>query len=84
MPDLVYNVKFEVDSSSLEKIGNIVDPNASEELKKLQKQVQALQTKLKESSGTTKNSSKQYRDYLESVRTATTEQRKIYPNSKRI
>ena len=64
MPDLVYNVKFEVDSSSLEKIGNIVDPNASEELKKLQKQVQALQTKLKESSGTTKTSSKQYRDYL--------------------
>jgi len=49
MPDLIYNVKFEIDSASAEKVGQIVDTSNSEDIKVLQKEVERLNNVLKES-----------------------------------
>ena len=49
MPDLIYNVKFEIDQASAQKVGNIVDTSNSEDIKVLQKEVERLNNVLKES-----------------------------------
>lgn len=49
MPDLIYNVKFEIDKASAEKVGQIVDTSNSEDIKVLQKEVERLNNVLKES-----------------------------------
>jgi len=49
MPDLIYNVKFEIDSASAQQVGQIVDTSNSEDIKVLQKEVERLNNVLKES-----------------------------------
>ena len=48
MPDLIYNVKFEIDQASAEKVGNIVDTSNAQDIKVLQKEVERLSQTLKE------------------------------------
>lgn len=50
MPDLIYNVKFEIDKASAEKVGQIVDTSNTQDVKVLQKEVDQLNQVLKESS----------------------------------
>jgi hypothetical protein len=50
MPDLIYNVKFEIDQASAEKVGQIVDSSNSQDIKVLQREVERLNEILKESS----------------------------------
>lgn len=62
MPDLIYNVKFEIDKASAEKVGQIVDTSNTQDVKVLQKEVDQLNQVLKESSvenGKVSNSVKQ-------------------------
>ena len=49
MPDLIYNVKFEIDQASAQKVGNIVDTSNAQDIKVLQKEVDRLNNLLKES-----------------------------------
>ncbi len=46
MPELVYNVRFEVDSSNLKKITSGIDPNASREVQNLNQEIQRLKDNL--------------------------------------
>jgi hypothetical protein len=48
MPDLIYNVKFEIDQASAEKVGNIVDTSNAQDIKVLQKEIERLNNVLKE------------------------------------
>ena len=48
MPDLIYNVKFEIDSASAQQVGQIVDSSNSQDIKVLQKEVERLNSILKE------------------------------------
>jgi hypothetical protein len=48
MPDLIYNVKFEIDQASAEKVGQIVDTSNAQDIKVLQKEVERLSQTLKE------------------------------------
>lgn len=49
MPDLIYNVKFEIDQASAQKVGNIVDTSNAQDIKVLQKEIERLNNVLKES-----------------------------------
>ena len=49
MPDLIYNVKFEIDQASAEKVGQIVDTSNAQDIKVLQKEIERLNEVLKES-----------------------------------
>ena len=49
MPDLIYNVKFEIDSASAQQVGQIVDSSNTQDIKVLQKEVERLNNVLKES-----------------------------------
>lgn len=42
MPDLIYNVKFEIDQASAEKVGNIVDTSNAQDIKLLQSELNRL------------------------------------------
>lgn len=48
MPDLIYNVKFEIDKASADKVGQIVDASNSQDIKALQREVERLNEVLKE------------------------------------
>ena len=50
MPDLIYNVKFEIDQASAQKVGSIVDSSNSQDIKILQQEVERLNQILKENS----------------------------------
>lgn len=76
MPELVYNVRFEVDNSGLDKIKTVVDPNSATEVANLKKEVERLLNELSKNKTNLGESSKAYREYIESVKTATAEQRR--------
>jgi hypothetical protein len=61
MPDLVYNVKFKIDSSSANSLKNVVDANASKQVKELQEALAILQQKLNSTSNQTKGFSKVFK-----------------------
>jgi len=42
MPDLIYNVKFEIDQASAEKVGQIVDTSNAQDIKLLQSELNRL------------------------------------------
>ena len=42
MPDLIYNVKFEIDQASAEKVGQIVDTSNAQDIKVLQSELNRL------------------------------------------
>lgn len=79
MPELVYNVRFEVDSSNIQKIGNIVDPNSSAQVQDLNKEIEELRNKLKNIKGGSgsknpvEGASQGFLDFLQNVRTSTAE-----------
>jgi len=64
MPDLVYNVKFKIDSSSANSLKNVVDANASKQVKELQEALAILQQKLNSTSNQTKDIDKETKDYI--------------------
>lgn len=64
MPELIYNVKFKIDSSSANSLKNIVDSNASKQVKELQEALAVLQQKLNSVSNQTKDIDKETKDYL--------------------
>lgn len=64
MPDLIYNVKFKIDSSSANSLKNVVDANASKQVKELQEALAILQQKLNSTSNQTKDIDKETKDYI--------------------
>lgn len=86
MPELVYKVKFEVDSSNLEKITSGVDPSSSKQVQNLEKGYEDLKNKYEEllnsfkkgtgSGGAVGGASDGFLDMLQNVRTTTSELRK--------
>lgn len=86
MPELVYKVKFEVDSSNLEKITSGVDPSSSKQVKDLEKSYNDLKNKFEElknsfkggsgSGGAVGGASAGFLDLMQNVKTTTSEVRK--------
>ena len=86
MPELVYKVKFEVDSSNLEKITSGIDPSSSKQVQNLEKGYDDLKNKYEEllnsfkkgtgSGGAVGGASDGFLDMLQNVRTTTSELRK--------
>ena len=64
MPDLIYNVKFKIDSSSANSLKNVVDANASRQVKELQEALAILQQRLNSTSNQTKDIDKETKDYI--------------------
>jgi len=85
MPELIYKVKFEIDSS-LDTISSVVDPNSLKEVQDLKKSFSDLQNKHKElqdsfksgggSGGGTGGASSGFLDLMQNVKTTTSEVRK--------
>jgi DNA repair exonuclease SbcCD ATPase subunit len=86
MPELVYKVKFEVDSSNLEKITSGIDPSSSKQVQNLEKGYDDLKNKYEEllnsfkkgtgSGGAVGGASDGFLDMLQNVKTTTSELRK--------
>lgn len=86
MPELVYKVKFEVDSSNLEKITSGIDPSSSKQVKDLEKSYNDLKNKFEElknsfkggsgSGGAVGGASAGFLDLMQNVKTTTSEVRK--------
>ncbi len=51
MPDLIYNVKFEIDQASAEKVGQIVDTSNAQDVKVLQSELNRLKATIESLSG---------------------------------
>ena len=85
MPELIYKVKFEIDSS-LDTISSVVDPNSFKDVEDLKKSFSDLQNKHKElqdsfksgggSGGGTGGASSGFLDLMQNVKTTTSEVRK--------
>lgn len=85
MPELVYKVKFEIDSS-IDTISSIVDPNSFKEVQDLKKSFSDLENKYKElqesfkggggSGGAVGGASDGFLDLMQNVKTTTSEIRK--------
>lgn len=85
MPELVYKVKFEIDSS-IDTISSIVDPNSFKEVQDLKKSFSDLENKYKElqesfkggggSGGAVGGASDGFLDLMQNVKTSTSEIRK--------
>jgi myosin heavy subunit len=80
MPELVYNVRFEVDSSNLKKITSGIDPNASREVQNLNQEIQRLKDNLNKikspAKDATTGASAGFLDLMQNVKTTTSEVRK--------
>jgi len=80
MPELVYNVRFEVDSSNLKKITSGIDPNASREVQNLNQEIQRLKDNLNKikspARDATTGASAGFLDLMQNVKTTTSEVRK--------
>lgn len=86
MPELIYNVKFEVDSSNLQKITSGIDPSSSKQVQDLEKSYDDLKNKFKElknsmkggsvSGGAIGGASTGFLDLMQNVKTTTSEVRK--------
>ena len=86
MPELVYKVKFEVDSSNLEKITSGIDPSSSKQVQDLEKSYNDLKNKFEElknsfkggsgSGGAVGGASAGFLDLMQNVKTTTSEVRK--------
>lgn len=86
MPELVYKVKFEVDSSNLEKITSGVDPSSSKQVQDLGKSYDDLKNKFEElknsmkggsgGGGAVGGASDGFLDLMQNVKTTTSEVRK--------
>ena len=85
MPELIYKVKFEIDSS-LDTISSVVDPSSFKDVEDLKKSFSDLQNKHKElqdsfksgggSGGGTGGASSGFLDLMQNVKTTTSEVRK--------
>jgi len=80
MPELVYNVRFEVDSSNLKKITSGIDPNSSREVQNLNQEIQRLKDNLNKikspARDATTGASAGFLDLMQNVKTTTSEVRK--------